>query len=217
MHTYGRAVATGLTFATAAAIATHVGVSSSETPTQANVTVNVSSTLQQIDGFGISQAFGGALQLEYLDSIPQRQSLDYLFSTTTGAGLTIIRNRIGSGGYGDSILPNSPGSPSGTPQYVWNQTDSGQVWFSQQAMSYGVNTIYATAWSAPGFMKTNGNQTDGGYLCGITGETCSSGDWRQAYANMLVQYVQYYKHAGINITHLGFLNEPDYACVSIPN
>jgi hypothetical protein len=55
-----------------------------------------------------------------------------------------------------------------------------------------------------------GNEANGGYLCGTTGHTCSSGDWRQAYANYLVQYVKYYNQAGIPITHLGFLNEPDY-------
>jgi O-glycosyl hydrolase len=59
-------------------------------------------------------------------------------------------------------------------------------------------------------MKTNGNEKNGGYLCGVTGKTCSSGDWRQAFANMLVQYVKYYQQEGINVTHLGFLNEPDY-------
>ncbi|KIJ36535.1 carbohydrate-binding module family 1 protein [Sphaerobolus stellatus SS14] len=177
---------------------------------QTQITVNLNSTLQEIDGFGVSQAFGRAEEFYNLASGPRQQGLDYLFSTSTGAGLTIIRNRIGSGGSGDSILPNSPGSPSGTPQYVWDGDDSGQVWFSKQAMSYGVNTIYADAWSAPGFMKTNGNQDNGGWLCGVTGESCSSGDWRQPYANFLTQYVKYYLQEGIPVTHLGFLNEPDY-------
>lgn len=90
---------------------------------------------------------------------------------------------------------------------------SGQVWFSTKALAYGVKTFYADAWSAPGFMKTNGLDTNGGYLCGVTGETCSTGDWRQAYANFLVQYVKYYAAAGITVTHLGFLNEPDLTCV----
>jgi O-glycosyl hydrolase len=48
------------------------------------------------------------------------------------------------------------------------------------------------------------------YLCGTTGHTCSTGDWKQAYANFLVQYVKYYAQEGLTVTHLGFLNEPDY-------
>ena len=180
---------------------------------QAQITVNISSTLQAIDGFGVSQAFGRAKEFSNMASGPRQQGLDYLFSRETGAGLTIIRNRIGSGGTGDSILPNSPGSPNGTPSYTWDHDDSGQVWFSKSAMTYGVKTIYADAWSAPGFMKTNNNENNGGYLCGVTGHTCSSGDWRQAYASFLTQYVKFYLQEGIAVTHLGFLNEPDYTYV----
>ena len=63
---------------------------------------------------------------------------------------------------------------------MWDGSDGEQVWLSQQAASYGVTTIYADAWSAPAFMKTNGAVANGGYLCGVTGETCSSGSWIQA-------------------------------------
>ncbi|XXH04435.1 hypothetical protein Hte_010851 [Hypoxylon texense] len=205
----------------------------SQTYAQSAVTVKVGSTLQQIDGFGVSQAFGRAAEFrDMLSGDPQKQGLDYLFNTTTGAGLTIIRNRIGSGTTNDdSILPKSPGGPTAAANYSFDDNDRGQVWFSQQAMKYGVKTIYADAWSAPGFMKTNNNENNGGYLCGTPGHTCSSGDWRQAYADFLVQYVKYYSERGIPglsnppihirviftkltslqyITQLGFLNEPDY-------
>lgn len=124
--------------------------------------------------------------------------------------MSILRNRIGSGGSGDSIEPNSPGSPSGNPTYVWDGSDTNQVWVSQQAKAYGVKNFYADAWSAPGFMKTNGNEANGGYLCGVSGESCSSGDWKQAYANLIVQYIKDYQSEGIDINYVGFLNEPDF-------
>jgi len=177
---------------------------------QVTVTVNVAQTFQTMDGFGFSQAFGRANDIKGLPAASQKQALDFLFNTTTGAGMTILRNRIGSGGTGDSIEPTSPGSPSAAPMYVWDDNDTGQVWFSQQAQNYGVTTFYADPWSAPGFMKTNGNEANGGFLCGVTGETCASGDWKQAYANFLVQYVKFYAQVGINITHLGMFNEPDF-------
>ncbi|KAI9158053.1 carbohydrate-binding module family 1 protein [Paramyrothecium foliicola] len=177
---------------------------------QTSLTVNVGTTYQTIDGFGFSQAFGRASEFQQVSESTRKYALDLLFSTTTGAGFSIIRNRIGSGGNGDSILPASPGSPSATPKYTWDRNDRGQFWFTQQAVAYGVKTIYADAWSAPGFMKTSGNEATPGYLCGTTGRSCSSGDWRQAYANFLAQYVKFYKQEGITITHLGFLNEPDY-------
>lgn len=178
---------------------------------QTAITVNVATKYQIIEGFGFSQAFGRATEFKNAPSATQTKALDLLFSTTSGAGLSIIRNRVGSGGSGDSILPTSPGSPSGTPKYTWDGDDRGQLWFTKAAVSMGVKTIYADAWSAPGFMKTSGNEATAGYLCGTTGRSCSSGDWRQAYANFLVKYVQYYAQEGITVTHLGFLNEPDYS------
>ena len=174
-----------------------------------SVTINVGTTYQTMDGFGFSQAFGRANDLYNLAPTARTQALDLLFSTTTGAGFSILRVRIGSGGAGDSIEPVAPASPSATPSYAWDGSDTNQVWVAQQAKSYGVSTFYADAWSAPGFMKTNGDQDNGGYLCGVTGETCSSGSWLQAYANFLVQYIKDYASSGITITEVGFLNEPE--------
>lgn len=129
---------------------------------QTAITINTGTTYQTIDGFGFSQAFGRAVELQTAASGTQKRALDLLFSTSTGAGFSIIRNRIGSGGSGDSILPTSPGSPGGTPKYVWDGNDKGQLWFTKAAVSYGVKTIYANAWSAPGFMKTSGNEATAG-------------------------------------------------------
>lgn len=57
-------------------------------------------------------------------------------------------------------------------------------------------------------------QEDGGYLCGVTDETCSTGDWRQAFANYLVQYLQDYESEGVTVDFIGFLNEPEFASVT---
>jgi hypothetical protein len=80
-------------------------------------------------------------------------------------------------------------------------------------------------------MKTNGRDADGGLLCGVSGTNCPTGDWRQAYADYLVKYIQLYAvsfvsptrrvHAdtrqqenGVGVTHIGFVNEPDFTYVS---
>ncbi|KAH6675968.1 glycoside hydrolase superfamily [Halenospora varia] len=178
--------------------------------TSAAINVNVGTKYQTMDGFGFSEAFGRANDLYNLPSTQRTHALDLLFSPTAGAGFTILRNRIGSGGSGDSIEPTSPGSPSGTPKYVWDGSEGHQVWVSQQALTYGVTRFYTNAWSAPGFMKTNGKDTNGGYLCGVSGQSCSSGNWMPAYAQFLIQYIKDYASVGININYLGFLNEPDY-------
>ncbi|KAI3335289.1 glycoside hydrolase family 30 protein [Ustulina deusta] len=178
------------------------------------VTVNLDQKYQTIDGFGCAEAFQRAVQMSKLTEAQQQYALDLLFSTTNGAGLSILRNGIGSSpdmsaDHMVSIQPKSPGGPSSPPQYIWDGSDNKQLWVSQEAVKRGVKTIYADAWSAPGYMKTNGNDANGGSLCGVSGASCSSGDWRQAYADYLVQYMKYYLEANVTITHLGFLNEPE--------
>jgi glucosylceramidase len=178
----------------------------------ATATVDGARTLQQIDGFGFSEAFGRADIMhgsQGLSSAKQREILDLLLSRTSGAGLSILRLGIGSTAQ-NSIQPSNPGGPNATPKYVWDRDDESQVWLAQQAKAYGVNRFYANAWSAPGYMKTNNDEAHGGTLCGLPGASCASGDWRRAYANYLVQYARFYAQEGITINDLGFTNEPDY-------
>jgi len=176
--------------------------------------INGATTYQTMAGFGASEAFGQASAVMNASSSVQQQVLADLYSPTTGAGLTILRNEIGADP-GNSIEPNNPGGPNATPNYLpLSQTnqDQGQLWFAQQIKSrYGVTNIYGDAWSAPGYMKTNGSAVNGGQVCGSTGASCSSGDWRQAYANYLVQYGKDYAAAGVPLTYLGPSNEPDYS------
>ncbi|KAJ5150819.1 uncharacterized protein N7482_010071 [Penicillium canariense] len=187
--------------------------------TSATVTVDTTVKYQEVDGFGCSQAFQRAEDIfgKYgLPPVNQTFVLNLLFDKTIGAGFTILRNGIGSSNssasnYMNSIEPFSPGSPSARPKYVWDGYDSAQFSLAEKAYSRGLSSLYANAWSAPGYMKTNLDENKGGYLCGVTGTSCPSGNWMQAYANYLVQYIRFYKQSGVEVTHLGFLNEPQLA------
>lgn len=194
------------------------------------ITVNTEKTFQRFDGMGFCEAFQRGTQIYGADGLsPENteQVLDLLISNTTGAGMTILRNGIGSSltnpyDLMKSIEINSPGSPGALPNYNWQGTikpgfglDNGQVQLTKDAIARGVRIVYADAWSAPGFMKNNSNDSYGGYLCGVSGIHCPTGDWRQAYADYLVQYLKYYQQEGIPIDYVGFLNEPDLKFVSL--
>jgi O-glycosyl hydrolase len=173
-------------------------------------TINGATTFQTITGFGASEAFGEAQTVMNASSSVQQQALGLLYSPASGAGLTILRNWI-SADSGSTIEPNNPGGPNAAPAYLpMSQTsqDAGQLWFAQQIKAdFGVTNVFADAWSAPAFMKTNGSASGGGAVCGSPGATCSSGDWRQAYANYLVQYAKDYAAAGVPLSYLGPENE----------
>jgi glucosylceramidase len=178
-----------------------------ELPAEEAAAIDFGADHQRIDGFGFSQTFGRAEVMrgsEGLTPEHQREVLDLLLDTETGAGLSILRLGV----FG--IQPEDPGGPDADPDYTWDGEDAGQVWLAREAQNYGVERFYADAWSAPGYMKTNGAEADGGELCGTPGTDCGGEDWRQAYADYLVQYAQFYADEGIDITDLGFANEPDF-------
>lgn len=181
------------------------------------VTIDVTETNQVIRGLGYSQAFQRAARVyNTMSHARQQEMFDLLHDPVTGAGFSLLRLGIGSspnssGDHMNSIEPASPGAPSAAPAYIWDRNDSGQVWWAQEVQKRGVNLFYANSWGADWYMKTNNETDDGGYLCGVDGTDCATGDWRQHYADKLVRWVQYYAEEGINITHLNPLNEPDIA------
>src|SRR5580658_1297189 len=175
-----------------------------------SATINGGTTYQTMAGFGASEGFGQAETIQDASSAAQQQALNLLYSPTSGAGLTILRNEI-SADSGSTIEPTAPSSPTATPAYLPLSSigdDQGQLWLAQTIKAdYGVTNVFADAWSAPPFMKTNDSADNGGTLCGVPSATCSSGDWRQAYANYLVQYAKDYAAAGDPLTYVGPENE----------
>jgi glucosylceramidase len=188
--------------------------------TAVSVVVDPSIKFQTINGFGASMVDqvpgdgGLPYNLDSLGSAQQTQVMDLLFSPTAGAGLSMLRVELGAGQtYPNgstpvnnfTIEPTAPASPSATPTYVWDGNASGEVAIAKEARELGVSTIYADAWSAPAFMKTTGSVV-GGTLCGMG--SCASGDWQQAYANYLAQYVKSYASSGVTIDYVSAFNEP---------
>jgi len=142
-----------------AALGASVVIAQNSTDT-VSLTVNRSQKFQTIDGFGFCEAFQRAHAIYNLPPAQQTQVLDLLFSTTSGAGLSILRVGLGSSpnstlDHMNSIEPAPPVAgllPAAEPQYVWDRNDSNQVWVAKKALTYGVNMVYADAWSAPGYM-----------------------------------------------------------------
>jgi O-glycosyl hydrolase len=152
------------------------------------VQVEVGQGLDQvINGFGFADAFGQVGNLDAMPAPVRSAVVNLLFNPTTGAGLDIVRFGLGGAG-----------------------TVSDQLWLGQQALSYGVHTFYGDAWSAPAGMKTNGSQDNGGYLCGVPGETCPAGDFRQSYAALLAGEAKAFAEEHLPLRAVDFVNEPDY-------
>jgi glucuronoarabinoxylan endo-1,4-beta-xylanase len=159
------------------------------------ITVDPSQAHQVVDGFGFAEAFREPVIMA-LPAAEQRQLGSLLFGTSAGAGMSIVR--FGLGGATD------PGDPISGPGDV-----ADQAWLGKLAERFGVRQFYADAWSAPAEMKTNGTLDNGGYLCGVPGETCATGDSRQAYADYLAGQAKGFAEQGIPLEAVDFVNEPE--------
>jgi glucuronoarabinoxylan endo-1,4-beta-xylanase len=93
------------------------------------VTVNLNDVRQTIDGFGASSAWASG-------TIPDA-ALNTIFSPVTGAGLTLLRSRIGPNG-----------------------TTNENLWM-QQVGAFGVK-VWSTPWTPPREWKTNHDTNNGG-------------------------------------------------------
>ena len=181
-------------------ISTMTGAASLDPNSRSTGTVDWNRTAQEIDGFGASGAFQMARNLMKFPEPQRSEVLDALFSTTKGAGLSIVRNFVGDGGSWGSET-NGP-SPSIEPEEgVWNWTgDEDEIWLMREAAKRGCPRNMSTVWSPPAWMKTNDNVI-GGHL---------KPDKYLAYAEYLSMYVRGYReHHNIDIYAISLANEPD--------
>jgi glucuronoarabinoxylan endo-1,4-beta-xylanase len=161
----------GAAGAGAAAGATGSGTCGGGTAQSSDVTISEASLQQKITGFGVSSAWAG----NYANSTDPQ----YLWSTTTGAGLTLLRIR-----YGDGLS------------------------IAQGAVKYGV-TVWLTPWGTGPGGSTGGSdtttQTNPNGCKGSMPVLTNPQDW----ANTLASYVQNAKSQGVPLYAVSAENEPD--------
>lgn len=152
-----------------------------------NVTIDWNDVLQEIDGFGVSQAdWSNAI---YDLNEPERSEvMDHLFREDTGIGLSIFRGEL------FAAFNPAPG------QYDFGARPD-QVWIMQQAAARGVDKIMTTTWSPPAWMKTNNSTTNGGFL-----KTENYDDYAALMAKFIKEYEQQY---GIDLYAVSIANEPN--------
>ena len=142
------------------------------TSTSSDIVVNLSSTQQRITGFGVSSAWAGSYR--------NASDADYLWSTTKGAGLSLLRVR-----YGDGTA------------------------IAKSAASMGV-TVWMTPWGmgnngSPGGPYTTSQNNPNGCTSGAMPVLSDPQGW----ANQLSTYVQNLKTQGVPLYAVSAENEPD--------
>jgi O-glycosyl hydrolase len=143
------------------------------------VVVDFGTQEQIIRGFGSSEAWYGPMS---------NAEMTALYGNGAGdLGLSIMRLRIAPAAW------NSATQTADTTQWT---TELGNA---QAAQALGA-TIFASPWTAPASMKTNGSLNEGSL------STSSYAD----YAAYLEDYVQYATSQGVNLYAISMQNEPDW-------
>jgi glucuronoarabinoxylan endo-1,4-beta-xylanase len=149
-------------------------------------TVTWGNTHQTIDGFG---AYSDEIQI-YTPS-----EADQVFSTTNGAGLSLLRTQIPNGG------SDHPGDCSKV-----GTACSGTVTNLQMAVARGAR-VWAASWSPPASMKSNGS-----VICNYNNSGASSLNAASygAFASWQSNYIASLSAVGISLYAISPQNEPDY-------
>ncbi|KAJ7250638.1 glycoside hydrolase [Mycena rebaudengoi] len=128
-----------------------------------------------------------------------RQNLSTLLFSQSGLGLSNYRYNIGAGGVNVSNPVRAPGTfyvSAGV--YNWNADPQG-IYFLQQAAARGVPELTAFANSAPAPLTSGRASCNGAFVNG-TGA---------AYGKYLADVVSHWRAAGLMITKISPMNEPD--------
>jgi glucosylceramidase len=168
------------------------------------ITVDTTQTFQTIDGFGNCLTGGSATLLHKMDAASRSAVLNELFSTDgNNIGISYLRISIGASDLSDRVfsyddLPAGETDPA-MAQFTLDaeRVDLIPVLKEILAINPAVK-ILGSPWSAPTWMKTNGNSKGGSLKT----------EYFDAYAKYFVKYIQGMKAEGITIDAITVQNEP---------
>lgn len=168
-----------------------------------SVFIDTAVKFQEIQGFGGAFTEAAAVTLDKMPSHLRQEILQAYFSPDTGNAYSLCRTHINSC---DFSLGN----------YAYTEVDGDvelqhfSIEHDRQALipmireainlSGGKLKLFASPWSPPAWMKTNGMMNNGGKL---------KPEYRQAWADYYVRYIQEYGREGIPIWGLTVQNEPE--------
>jgi glucosylceramidase len=172
---------------------------------QPMITVDTTTTYQQMDGFGYCLT-GGSAQLIYGLPPAQRQALEReLFtSDSTYIGVSYLRLTMGASdmsarvfSYDDNASPSRPDTV--LANFTLSDDNLSLVPLLKEILAISPNIkLLATPWSPPAWMKTNDNASGGSLLPQYYG----------VYAQYFVKYIQAMQASGIPISAVTPQNEP---------
>jgi len=169
------------------------------------ITVSDETIYQEMDGFGYTLTGGSAILINNMSASTRTSLLEELFGTGTNSiRVSYLRISIGSSDLDPTTFSYNDLSSGQTDVNLNNFSLSPDMTnlipVLQEILAINPNIkVLATPWSAPTWMKSNGN-TVGGQLLP---------QYYNTYANYFVKYIQGMANEGITIDAITVQNEPE--------
>ncbi|MFJ6465886.1 ricin-type beta-trefoil lectin domain protein [Streptomyces sp. NPDC091387] len=179
-----------------------------------NITVDENTRYQTFTGGGASFTDTAAYLMKSSGALSQATrdaTMKKLFSPTDGIGLSFVRNPMGGSdlartGYTYDDVPAGQTDPSlGKFSIAHDLEDVLPLTKQARELNPALTTV-ASPWTAPAWMKDNG-QLNGGWL---------KAENYGAYADYFVKYLQAYRDQGVPVDYVTAQNEPT-CCSGYPS
>jgi len=169
--------------------------------TEIAVFVDPSKSFQTMLGIGGALTDASAETFYKLPKDKQKELLTAYYDKTKGIGYTLGRTHIQSCDFSSDTYGYVKDNDKSLKTFDVSHDKKYRIPFIKAvtAAAGGKLTLFATPWSPPGWMKTNGDVLHGGKL---------KPEYDQIWANFYVKFIQTYEKLGIPIWGLSTQNEP---------
>ena len=166
-----------------------------------SVYVDTLHRFQTILGFGGSVTDATAEVFARLPKGRQKEFLEAYFDADKGIGYNLVRVSIQSNDFSSGQFSYVEPGDTALKTFQIDYDKKYRIPMLRQVLrQIGSDAkVYASPWSPPAWMKSNGEKLHGGYLLP---------QYRQAWADCYVRFVQEYGKAGVPIWGLTVQNEP---------
>ena len=163
--------------------------------------VNPKVTFQTFVGIGAALTDAAAETFYKLDKDQQELFLESYFSRDKGIGYTLARTIIHSCDFSSESYTYIEEGDESLETFSIERDLKYRIPFTKRVLDVATKDIvvYASPWSPPAFMKTNGNMLFGGKL---------KKEYYPAWANYFAKFIKAYEKEGIPIWGMTIQNEP---------
>jgi glucosylceramidase len=172
--------------------------------TEIAVFVDTHRSFQEVFGFGGAITDAAAETYAKLTPAQQQAFLNAYFDPKQGLGYSVLRTTIHSSDFSSGSYTYVKDGDKSLASFSIDHDMKYRVPLLRQALAAGQAKgtqmrVFASPWSAPAWMKSNGSLVGGGTLLP---------EYRDTWAQYIVKFVKAYEKAGIPLWGLSIQNEP---------